>query len=104
MTASDATIILGGHGFFRFGIHHPADGLKELAGDFLHRALQTLMRGHSSAVAFGAVFAALTQSSSATIRAVIGFVGAGLETVPQAIGVSICATFGATTTPGRVLN
>lgn len=102
MNASDATTILGGLGLFLLGIHHLTDGLKGLAGDSLRRALQTLVRGRLSAVAFGAVFTALIQSSSATILTVIGFVSAGLVTFSQAIGVLIGATFGTTTTPWMV--
>lgn len=102
MNSSDATTILGGLGLFLLGIHHLTDGLKGLAGDSLRRALQTLVRGRLSAVAFGAVFTALIQSSSATILTVIGFVSAGLVTFSHAIGVLIGATFGTTTTPWMV--
>ncbi len=102
MDISDATTILGGLGLFLLGIHHLTDGLKGLAGDSLRQALQRLVRGRLSAIAFGAIFTALIQSSSATILTVIGFVSAGLVTFPQAIGVLIGATFGTTTTPWMV--
>ncbi len=93
MDASSAMTILGGLGLFLLGIHHLTEGLKGLAGDSLRRALQTLVRGRFSAVAFGAIFTALIQSSSATVLTVIGFVSAGLVNFPQAIGVLIGATF-----------
>jgi phosphate:Na+ symporter len=102
MDMSSAMTILGGIGLFLLGIHHLTDGLKGLAGDALRQALQTLVRGRLSAVAFGALFTALIQSSTATVMTVIGFVSAGLVTFPQAIGVLIGATFGTTTTPWMV--
>jgi phosphate:Na+ symporter len=102
MDMNSAMTILGGIGLFLLGIHHLTDGLKGLAGDALRQALQTLVRGRLSAVAFGALFTALIQSSTATVMTVIGFVSAGLVTFPQAIGVLIGATFGTTTTPWMV--
>lgn len=102
MDAAIFMTILGGLGLFLLGIHHLTEGLKGLAGDSLRRALQTLVRGRFSAVAFGAIFTALIQSSSATVLTVIGFVSAGLVSFSQAIGVLIGATFGTTTTPWMV--
>ncbi len=102
MDTASVMTILGGLGLFLLGIHHLTEGLKGLAGDSLRRALQTLVRGRFSAVAFGAAFTALIQSSSATVLTVIGFVSAGLVSFSQAIGVLIGATFGTTTTPWMV--
>src|SRR5215510_15068692 len=94
--------LLGGLGLFLLGIHHLTDGLKSLAGDSLRRALQRLVSGRYSAVAFGALFTAAIQSSSATIFTVIGFVSAGLITFPQGLGINIGATLGTTSTPWLV--
>src|SRR5262245_60597649 len=91
--------VLGGLGLFLLGIRDLTEGLKSLAGDSLRRALQTLVSGRFSAVAFGALFTAAIQSSSATILTVIGFVSAGLITFPQAVGINIGATLGTTSTP-----
>lgn len=97
-----AVTLLGGLGLFLLGIHHLTEGLKGLAGDSLRRALQSLVSGRFSAVASGAAFTALIQSSSATTLTVIGFVSAGLVTFSQAIGVIIGATLGTTATPWLV--
>lgn len=102
MDTSSAITLFGGLGFFLLGVHHLTEGLKGLAGDSLRRALQTIVAGRFSAIAFGAVFTALIQSSSATVLTVIGFVSAGLVTFSQAVGVLIGATFGTTTTPWMV--
>src|SRR5262245_34970760 len=102
MNASSAVTILGGLGLFLLGIHHLTEGLKGLSGDSLRRALQRLVSGRFSAVASGALFTVATQSSTATILTVIGFVGAGLITLTQAIAVNMGATLGTTSTPWMV--
>lgn len=90
--------LLGGLGLFLLGIHHLTEGLKGLAGDSLRRALQRLVSGRFSAVASGAIFTAVIQSSTAAILTVIGFVSAGLVTFTQAVGMIIGATLGTTST------
>ena len=98
MNAAAATL-LGGLGLFLLGIHHLTEGLKDLAGDALRRALQKLVSGRFSAVASGVVFTVLVQSSTAAILTVIGFVSAGLLTFQQSVGVIMGATLGTTSTP-----
>src|SRR5262250_708808 len=102
MDAAAFVKVLGGLGLFLLGIHHLTEGLKSLAGDSLRRALQTLVSGRFSAVVSGALFTVASQSSTATILTVIGFVSAGLVTFSQAIGITIGATLGTTSTPWMV--
>jgi phosphate:Na+ symporter len=68
----------------------------------LRRTLQRLVGGHFSAIVSGVLFTAAIQSSTAASLTVIGFVSAGLVTLPQAIGVIVGATLGTTTTPWMV--
>src|SRR5499426_2202174 len=98
MNASAAVTLLGGLGLFLLGIHHLTEGLKGLAGDSLRRTLQWLVAGRFSAVASGAFFTAVIQSSTAAILTVIGFVSAGLVTFTQAVGMIVGATLGTTST------
>jgi phosphate:Na+ symporter len=102
MDASVVVKLLGGIGLFLLGIHHLTEGLKGLSGDSLRRTLQRFVSGRFSAVVSGALLTVATQSSTATILTVIGFVGAGLVTLPQAIAVNIGATLGTTSTPWMV--
>jgi phosphate:Na+ symporter len=102
MDSSAIITLLGGLGLFLLGIHHLTEGLKGLAGDSLRRALQRLVAGRFSAVAFGALFTVAIQSSTAATLTVIGFVSAGLVTFSQAIGVIMGATLGTTSTPWMV--
>jgi len=100
MDASVVVKLLGGIGLFLLGIHHLTEGLKGLSGDSLRRTLQRFVSTRFSAVTSGALLTVATQSSTATILTVIGFVGAGLVTLPQAIAVNIGATLGTTRRPG----
>jgi phosphate:Na+ symporter len=102
MDASSAITLFGGLGLFLLGIHHLTEGVKGLAGDSLRRTLQTVVSGRFSAVASGALFTAVIQSSTAATLTVIGFVSAGLVTLSQAIGIIIGATLGTTSTPWLV--
>src|SRR5262245_62980123 len=102
MDASVVVKLLGGIGLFLLGIHHLTEGLKGLSGDSLRRTLQRFVSARFSAVASGALLTVATQSSTATILTVIGFVGAGLVTLPQAIAVNIRATLGKTSTTWTV--
>ena len=102
MDATAVVNLLGGIGMFLLGIHHLTEGLKGLSGDSLRRILEKVVSGRLSAVGSGALLTVATQSSTATILTVMGFVGAGLITLPQAIAVNIGATVGTTSTPWMV--
>ena len=102
MDAAAVVKLLGGIGMFLLGIHHLTEGLKGLSGDSLRRVLQNLVSRRFSAVVSGALLTVATQSSTATILTLIGFLGAGLVTFSQAIAVNIGATFGTTSTPWMV--
>ncbi|SFI88855.1 Na/Pi cotransporter family protein [Celeribacter neptunius] len=89
---------LGGVGLFLFGMIWLTDGLKELAGPALRRALARFTRTPLSGAMTGAVSTALIQSSSATTVTAVGFVSAGLLSFPQALGIIFGANIGTTAT------
>ncbi len=89
---------IGGLGHFLFGMAVMTSGLRKLAGDRLHRWIGRVTRTPLSGVVTGTVVTALVQSSSATTVAAVGFVGAGLLTFPQALGVLFGANIGTTVT------
>jgi phosphate:Na+ symporter len=99
MNVTSVVTLVGGIGLFLLGIHHLTEGLKGLAGDSLRRWLQRLASGRGRAIASGAAFTAVIQSSTAAILTVIGFVSAGLMSFPQSVGVMMGATLGTTSTP-----
>lgn len=90
--------LLGGLGLFLLGMSLLTDGLKTLAGSSLRRGLEKFAGGPVSALVSGALVTAAIQSSSATSLTTIGFVSAGLLSVPQALGVIFGANLGTTST------
>ncbi|MBA5776913.1 Na/Pi cotransporter family protein [Stappia sp. F7233] len=97
MTGTILTV-LGGIGLFLLGMIVLTDGLKSLAGNTMRAALARHTQSPLSGAVAGAATTALVQSSSATTVTVVGFVGAGLLTFPQALGVIFGANIGSTAT------
>jgi len=91
-------LCLGGLGLFLLGMVVLTDGLRALAGRALRRMLSRFTRSPRSGAMIGALTTAVVQSSSATTVATVGFVGAGLLTFPQALGIVLGANVGTTAT------
>lgn len=89
---------LGGLGVFLLGMVVMTDGLKAMAGDSLRRALARFTTSPTSGAVTGAIATAIVQSSSATTVTAVGFVGAGLITFSQALGIIFGANIGTTIT------
>ncbi len=90
--------IVGGVGLFLFGMAVMTSGLRKLAGERLRVWLGRSTQNPVSGACTGAAFTALIQSSSATTLAAMGFVGAGLLSFPQALGIIFGANIGTTLT------
>lgn len=90
--------LLGGLGLFLIGMQVLTDGLRGLSGESLRRFLIRFTKDPFSGAATGAVSTAVIQSSSATTITAVGFVGAGLLTFHQALGVVFGANIGTTIT------
>jgi len=90
--------LIGGLGFFLFGIKFMSEGLRKVASDRLRHILSLLTRHKIVAFGVGTGVTALIQSSSAMTVMVIGFVNAGLLSLTQAIPVVLGANIGTTFT------
>ncbi|MDY0236488.1 MAG: Na/Pi cotransporter family protein [Gudongella sp.] len=90
--------VLGGLGLFLFGMNTMADGLEKAAGNRLKKMIETLTKNRVTGVLVGIVVTMIVQSSSATTVMVIGFVNAGIMTLPQAVGIIMGANIGTTVT------
>lgn len=95
---ANVILVIGGIGLFLLGMVLLTDGLKGLAGSALRRMLSRYTKTPTSGAAAGAVATAIVQSSSATTVTAVGFVGAGLLTFPQALGIIFGANIGTTIT------
>jgi phosphate:Na+ symporter len=91
-------LCLGGLGLFLLGMVVLTEGLRALAGRALRRVLSRFTRSPRSGAMTGALTTAVVQSSSAITVATVGFVGAGLLTFPQALGIVLGANIGTTVT------
>lgn len=90
--------LFGGLALFLFGMEMMSDGLQKAAGDRMKYILGLLTKNPIMGVLAGALVTAVLQSSSATTVMVIGFVSAGLMTLPQAISIILGANIGTTIT------
>lgn len=75
-----------------------SDALQKTAGDKMKKILSFLTKNPIMGALAGALVTAVLQSSSATTVMVIGFVSAGLMSLPQAISVIFGANIGTTMT------
>jgi len=91
-------MLLGGLALFIFGMQQMGEGLQKAAGEKMKKILQMLTGNTLLGVLVGTVVTMIIQSSSATTVMVIGFVSAGLMTLPQAFGVIMGANIGTTMT------
>ncbi len=92
------TTLLGGLAVFIYGMNLMSDGLQKAAGDRMKNILALLTKNPLIGVLAGALTTAVLQSSSATTVMVIGFVSAGLMSLPQAISIVLGANIGTTLT------
>lgn len=90
--------LIGGLGLFLLGMAALTEGLRELAGTALRRILAEFTRTPLRAAGAGAFVTAVVQSSSATTVTTVGFVGAGLLTFTQGVGIVFGANLGTTIT------
>ena len=90
--------LVGGLAIFIFGMNMMSECLQKAAGDKMKKILSMLTKNPVLGVLAGALTTAVLQSSSATTVMVIGFVSAGLMTLPQAVSIILGANIGTTMT------
>ncbi len=90
--------LMGGLALFLYGMNSMSDALQKTAGEKMKKVLGFLTKNAAMGALAGALVTAVLQSSSATTVMVIGFVSAGLMSLPQAISVIFGANIGTTMT------
>ena len=90
--------LLGGLAVFIYGMNMMSECLQKAAGEKMKSILALLTKNPVLGVIAGALTTAVLQSSSATTVMAIGFVSAGLMTLPQAISIIFGANIGTTMT------
>lgn len=90
--------LIGGLALFLYGMNSMSDALQKAAGEKMKKILAFLTKNPIMGALAGALVTAVLQSSSATTVMAIGFVSAGLMSLPQAIAVIFGANIGTTMT------
>lgn len=90
--------LFGGLAIFIFGMNMMSECLQKAAGEKMKKILSLLTKNPVLGVLAGALTTAVLQSSSATTVMAIGFVSAGLMSLPQAISIILGANIGTTMT------
>lgn len=90
--------LTGGLAIFIFGMNLMSECLQKAAGEKMKNILGLLTKNRLLGVIAGALVTAVLQSSSATTVMAIGFVSAGLMSLPQAISIIFGANIGTTMT------
>ncbi len=90
--------VIGGLGMFLFGMHQMSDGMQQTAGGKMNQLLGMLTSNRLMSVILGTAITVIIQSSGATTVMVVGFVGAGVMNLTQAVGIIMGANIGTTIT------
>ena len=90
--------LIGGTALLMYGVDKMGEGLEKASGDMMKKMLSVLTGKVWSAFLVGTFLTALVQSSTAVTVLTVGFVSAGLMTLPQAMGVIYGANIGTTIT------
>jgi len=103
MIPTELFYLLGGVGLFLYGMQALTAELKVMASDRARSAIQRFAGRPVSGMAAGAAVTALIQSSSATMVMTLGFVGAGILSFSQSLGIILGANIGTTFTGWMVM-
>ena len=90
--------LVGGLAVFLFGMTMMSESIQKAAGARMRKILSALTKNPVMGVISGMLVTAVLQSSSAVSVMAIGFVSAGLMTLPQAISIIFGSNIGTTIT------
>jgi phosphate:Na+ symporter len=90
--------LLAGLGVFLFGMYQLEDGVKALSGKAFRKIISHYTNGRLRSIGSGFLVTSVLQVSSAVSLMVLAFVGAGIMSMENAIGVIMGANVGSTAT------
>jgi phosphate:Na+ symporter len=96
--SGELILLLGGVGLFLYGMHALTQELRVLLSEGARDALRRYAGRPLGGIAAGAAVTALIQSSTATVVMTLGFVGAGILSFGQSLGIVLGANIGTTFT------
>ena len=90
--------LFGGLALFLSGLQLLSDGMKKAAGQALTTVLGSLTTNRFMGALSGAFVTGILNSSTVTTLLVVGFIGSGMMTLAQSVGVIMGANIGSTVT------
>jgi phosphate:Na+ symporter len=90
--------LFGGLALFLGGLDQLSEGMKKAAGHTLANVLAKLTTNRFKGALTGAFITAVLNSSTVTTLLVVGFIGGGMMTLAQSVGVIMGANIGSTMT------
>src|SRR5210317_599126 len=90
--------LIAGLGIFLIGMYMLEDAIKILSGKAFRRMIRLYTNGRFRSIGSGTLVTAILQSSSAASLMVLAFVGAGVMSMENAIGVIMGTNIGTTCT------
>ncbi|MCI5133021.1 MAG: Na/Pi cotransporter family protein, partial [Candidatus Electrothrix sp. EH2] len=96
--AIDFWKLAAGLSVFLYGMYLLEDSVRIMSGKAFRRMIRLYTDGRLRSISSGALVTAILQSSSAVSLMVLAFVGAGVMTMENGIGVMIGANIGTTLT------
>jgi len=96
--AFDYWMFLAGLGIFLFGMYHLEDGVKGLAGKSFKNLIQRFTNKTWQGIITGTVVTGILQSSSMVTLLVLAFLGGGMISLRNSLGVVLGANLGTTFT------
>ncbi|MDP3452285.1 MAG: Na/Pi symporter, partial [Bacteroidales bacterium] len=94
----DLWMFIAGLGIFLFGMFHLENGLKGLAGNSFKKLLQRFTDKRWKGILTGSFVTAILQSSSLVTLLVLAFLGGGMISLQNSLGVVFGANLGTTVT------
>lgn len=94
----DFWMFLAGLGIFLFGMRHLEEGIKGLAGKSFQKIVKRFTNKSWKGILTGTFVTAILQSSSMVTLLVLAFLGAGMLSLKNALGVVLGANLGTTFT------
>lgn len=92
----DFLSLVGAVGLFLFGMKLMSESLQKIAGDKMRNIINFIASSRAKAVFSGILLTAIIQASAVVTVMTVGFVNAGMMSLPESIGIIIGANIGTT--------
>jgi phosphate:Na+ symporter len=92
----DFLSLVGAVGLFLFGMKLMSENLQKIAGDKMRKIISFITSSRIKSVFSGTLLTTIIQASAVVTVMIVGFVNAGMMTLPESIGIIMGANIGTT--------